>query len=346
MKTYKPRGRYRLLAEWETAGPVMLAYPAAHTDWNYMLAEAQDQCLRLVGAMLNAGQRVLLLVPPQQSPALSPHPLLKTVEVEYNDTWTRDYGALTVADSQRQMRLLDFGFNAWGLKFAADKDNLVTLQLSNAELLHNCRNCRDFVLEGGSVDTDGQGTLLTTSRCLCSPNRNGGKSKAELNTLLHNYLGVNHVLWLDFGALEGDDTDSHIDTLARMAPHDTIIYISDGGEVNGQGEELRLMASQLRSFRTAAGNPFNLVELPLPDPIYDEEGNRLPATYANYLITPTHLFVPVYGQPMKDDLAVKTLQSIFTGHEAVCVDCRHYLRQHGSLHCATMQLPAELCQLQ
>lgn len=116
MKTYKPRGRYRLLAEWETAGPVMLAYPAAHTDWNYMLAEAQDQCLRLVGAMLNAGQRVLLLVPPQQSPALSSHPLLKTVEVEYNDTWTRDYGALTVADSQRQMRLLDFGFNAWGLK--------------------------------------------------------------------------------------------------------------------------------------------------------------------------------------------------------------------------------------
>lgn len=342
MKTYNASGRYRLEAEWERSGRVLMALPAPHTDWAYMLGQAQDQCLRLVQAMLSAGQRVLLLVPPRFQAQLPAHPLLEMAEVEYNDTWTRDYGPLTVRRRDgSDLRLLDFGFNAWGLKFAADRDNLVTLRLEEKGVLSNVRNCRDFILEGGSIDTDGQGTILTTTRCLCSPNRNGGKSKAELNDMLHRYLGADHVLWLDFGALESDDTDSHIDTLARMAPHDTLLYISDGGEQTAQGEELRLMARQLRSFRTAEGRPFNLVELPLPDPVYDpEDGSRLPATYANYLISPTHIFVPTYGQPRKDELAVRTLHSVFPAHTPVPVDCRAYLRQHGSLHCATMQLPS------
>lgn len=339
MKTYNASGRYRLEAEWERPCKMLMSLPAEHTDWAYMLGQAQDQCLRLVRAMLDAGQRVLLLVPPHHRGELPAHPLLQTVEVEYNDTWTRDYGPLTVRRSDGTLRLLDFGFNAWGLKFAADRDNLVTLRLEEGGVLTDVRNCRDFILEGGSIDTDGLGTILTTTRCLCSPNRNGGKGKAELNDLLHQYLGADHVLWLDFGALEGDDTDSHIDTLARMAPHDTLLYISDDGEQGAQGEELRLMARQLRSFRTAEGHPFNLVELPLPDPVYDDDGSRLPATYANYLITPTHIFVPTYAQPMKDELAVRTLHSVFPGHIPVPVDCRAYLRQHGSLHCATMQLP-------
>lgn len=339
MKTYNAFGRYRLEAEWEHPGRVLVALPAANTDWNYMLDEARDQCLCLVQAMLGAGQKVMLLVPPNSDETLPEHPLLTTVEMDYNDTWTRDYGPLTVRCADGTRRLLDFGFNAWGLKFAADRDNLVTLRLEEKGYLNDVRNCRNFILEGGSVETDGRGTLLTTSRCLCSPNRNGGKSKAEMNELLYRYLGINHVLWLDYGALEGDDTDSHIDTLARLAPHDTIIYISDGGEDTAQGVELRRMAGQLRSFRTAEGHPFNLVELPLPEPVYDEDGLRLPATYANYLVTPTHIFVPTYGQPLRDELAVRTLHSVFSTHIPVPVDCCRYLRQHGSLHCATMQLP-------
>ena len=345
MKIYNPRGRYRLLAEWEEECAILMAWPAEHTDWAYILPQARQQCLALVTAMLNAGQRVILLVAPGCEFTLV-HPLLRVVVAEYNDTWTRDYGPIS-AGNGNDKRLLDFGFNAWGLKFAADKDNLVTLRLCSDGILPEAisRNCRDFILEGGSIETDGNGTLLTTSRCLCSPNRNGGLSKHRLNELMYNYLGIEHVLWLDFGALEGDDTDSHIDTLARLAPHDTILYTRHGDTDDEQSNELRLMADQLRSFRTAEGNPFNLVELPLPDPVYDDEGNRLPATYANYLVTPTHLFIPVYASDLKDRLASQTIQSVFPRHIPIEVDCRYYLCQHGSLHCATMQIPLSLLPL-
>lgn len=341
MKDYKPRGRYRLAAEWEAESAVLIALPACHTDWAYMLEEAQKQCVRLVEAMLGAGQRVILICPADNQLSLPENPLLTLCHIPYNDTWTRDYGPLAVGDETGSIRLLDFGFNAWGLKFAADKDNLVNMHLGERDVLpmELLRNCRNFILEGGSVETDGKGTLLTTTRCLCSPNRNGGMTKQQLNETLRKYLGIEHVLWLDYGALEGDDTDSHIDTLARMAPDDTILYTGTSGTDDAQARELERMKHQLQAFRTMHGEPFNLVELPLPQPIFDSEGNRLPATYANYLVTPTHLFMPAYEQPLSDTLAAQILQSVFPNHKIITVDCRAYLNQHGSLHCATMQIP-------
>lgn len=333
----------RFIAEWEGKPKVLMALPEPDTDWNYMLEEARDQYRRLVEALTGKGIPVILLCHDSESAgdllSSCDKNNLRLVKAEYNDTWTRDYGPLGVFREER-FRLLDFGFNGWGLKFAADKDNLVNLCLHNTGIYPplTYRNERDFILEGGSVDTDGEGTLLTTTRCLCSPNRNGGKTRGELNEILRERLGVSHVLWLDYGALEGDDTDSHIDTLARLAPGDTILYTGCRNFDDPQFEGLLRMRAQLEMFRTMEGNPFNLIELPLPDPIHDENGQRLPATYSNYLVIGDYVFMPTYSQPANDELACRTVRIAFPDHEVVPVDCRALIRQHGSLHCATMQI--------
>ncbi|MDE6648595.1 MAG: agmatine deiminase family protein [Muribaculaceae bacterium] len=334
----------RFIAEWEPVEYILLALPNKDTDWNYILSEAVDQYVRLVKAITGEGIKVILLCNDVAEAKDIMHDadqnLISYILVEYNDTWTRDYGIISVVRNER-LRALDFGFNAWGLKFAADKDNLVNLSLEKKgnilPLVY--RNERDFILEGGSVESDGNGTVMTTSRCLMSPNRNGGMTKAELNRELLDRLGAEHVLWLDHGALEGDDTDSHIDTLARLAPDDTIVFTGTRNFDDPMFEELLAMRAQLTLFRTLEGNPYNLVELPLPDPVYDDDGQRLPATYANYLVANGVIFMPTYGCPDKDELAMRSICIAYPNHKVVGMDCRTLLQQHGSLHCATMQIP-------
>lgn len=336
--------KIKFIPEWTTCDCILVAIPGSHTDWADILPEALDQYNRLIRAFTSADYHVVALCADRVEAARAFEGVIENrltiIDLPYNDTWTRDYGPLTVIRHER-LRTLDFGFNGWGLKFAADRDNLANLRLSEKYVIFPevYRNERDFILEGGSVETDGAGTILTTSRCLCSPNRNGGKSKEELNDILKERLGADHVLWLDYGALEGDDTDSHIDTLARMAPHDTILFTGCRNVDDSQFEELLKMRAQLTLFRTPLGGPYNLVELPLPDPIYDPEGNRLPATYANYLVMNHHIFMPTYGQPQNDLLACQTVKIAFPDHEVIGVDCTTLIRQHGSLHCATMQIP-------
>ena len=340
----------RFISEWEPVEYVLLALPNKDTDWDYILPEAIDQYRRLVKAITDEDIKVILLCSDvDEAVGIMKdcrQDLIRYILTDYNDTWTRDYGMISVVRGER-LRALDFGFNAWGLKFAADKDNLVNLRLNEKGIIAPLayRNERDFVLEGGSVESDGQGTVMTTSRCLQSPNRNGGKTKAELNRELLERLGADHVLWLDHGALEGDDTDSHIDTLARLAPDDTIVFTGTRNFDEPQFESLLAMRAQLTLFRTAEGNPYNLVELPLPDPVLDPDGHRLPATYANYLVANGVIFMPTYAQPNKDELAMRSIQIAFPSHKVVGVDCRTLLRQHGSLHCATMQIPAGIINL-
>ena len=340
----------RFIPEWEPVEYVLLALPNKDTDWDYILPEAIDQYRRLVKAITDEDIKVILLCSDvDEAVGIMKdcrQDLIRYILTDYNDTWTRDYGMISVVRGER-LRALDFGFNAWGLKFAADKDNLVNLRLNEKGIIAPLayRNERDFVLEGGSVESDGQGTVMTTSRCLQSPNRNGGKTKAELNRELLERLGADHVLWLDHGALEGDDTDSHIDTLARLAPDDTIVFTGTRNFDDPQFESLLAMRAQLTLFRTAEGNTYNLVELPLPDPVLDPDGHRLPATYANYLVANGVIFMPTYAQPDKDELAMRSIQIAFPGHKVVGVDCRTLLRQHGSLHCATMQIPAGIINL-
>lgn len=333
----------RFIAEWEPQKGILLALPEPHTDWNYILEEAREQYRRLIKALCDHGNRCLVACADKESAEEllkdCDQQFLYLFEARYNDTWTRDYGPISVIRGER-FRSLDFGFNGWGLKFVADKDNLMNLQMRDQLLIlpDAYRNERSFILEGGSVESDGKGTVLTTSRCLLSPNRNGGKTKKEIDVILGERLGTDHVLWLDYGALSGDDTDSHIDTLCRIAPNDTILFTGCRDMDDSHFEELLKMRAQLSMFRNASGEAYNLVELPLPDPIYDEDGMRLPASYANYLITNKEIFMPVYGQPHNDMLACQTVRIVFPDREIVPVDCTTLIKQHGSLHCATMQL--------
>ena len=335
----------RYLAEWECDGPIMLALPHENTDWVDILPEAIMQYKRIISAFTEHGEKILLIVPDSKRAreVLDGCPLecVTFVEIPTNDTWTRDYGPVTVCRYDR-IRALDFGFNGWGLKFAACHDNMATRELVRGGTLHGCYDNRlGFVLEGGSIDSDGRGTLLTTSACLMSPNRNGDLSRAEIEDELHRTLGAERVLWLDYGALAGDDTDSHVDTLVRLAPHDTIIYTGCQDPTDEHFEQLQAMKRQLEALRTADGRPYNLVELPLPDAVYDEGGERLPATYANFLPLNGAVLMPVYGQERKDRLACDTMRVAFDGYEIVPVDCSALIRQHGSLHCATMQFPPQ-----
>ena len=236
--------------------------------------------------------------------------------------------------------LLDFCFNGWGMKFAANYDNQINRRLFESGMLKGAyRNCLDFVLEGGSIESDGRGTLLTTSTCLLAPNRNETKNRKDIETYLKSLFHMEQILWLDYGYLAGDDTDSHVDTLARMCPDDTIVYVKCTDCQDEHYDELRKMEEQLKTFRTLGGEPYRLLPLPMADAV-ECEGERLPATYANFLIMNEAVLYSTYNQPEHDALAARVLAEAFPGREIVGIDCRVLIKQHGSLHCVTMQYPA------
>ncbi len=333
----------RLPAEWEPHGAVMLSWPHKDTDWAPVLDEAID-CFVEIAKAIAREETLIVVAPDVEEPRRVldceklPNRILY-LTVPTNDTWARDFGPITVERDGNPV-ICDFKFNGWGLKFPADKDNLITRAMCNTGLLRGrYSNELSFVLEGGSIESDGQGTLMTTSQCLLSPNRNGAMSRDEIEEYLKSRFGLDRVLWLDYGALEGDDTDSHIDTLARLAPNDTILYVGTDDVTDSHYDELNKMKLQFQSFVTASGQPYNLIELPLPDAVYDEEGNRLPATYANFLIMNHSILMPVYRQPQKDELAAQIIKIAFPDHQVVKIDCSVLIKQHGSLHCVTMQVP-------
>ena len=330
-------------AEWEPQDAILLAWPHRGTDWNYMLDEAQA-CFKNVVAAVAREMRVVVVAPhPDEVMALLGD--IDNVDniicqaIDTNDTWARDFGPISVVDGGNKL-MLDFKFNAWGMKFAACRDNLICRAMAENGIFDaQYVNCQDIVLEGGSVESDGQGTILTTSRCLLSPNRNGALKKDDIERVLMHRLGARKVLWLDYGELKGDDTDAHIDTLARFAPGNTILYIESNNADDDQHESLRLMQQQLKTFGNARGERFNLVPLPCPDAIFDEDGNRLPATYANFLITNNQVLVPIYGQQENDRLAIDIIGKVFSTRTVVGINCNALIKQHGSLHCITMQIP-------
>lgn len=331
----------RLPAEWELQSAVQLTFPHEQTDWAEVLDEVLP-CFAHIAETISRFEKVLVVCRNiKASKRLLKNAVQENlifVECDSNDTWARDHGGITVFENEKPI-VLDFVFNGWGLKFPADKDNLITRQLYGkgvfaAEIRHG-----GIVLEGGGIESDGQGTLLTTAECLLSPNRNPHLDKAQIEAHLKACFGLDRVLWLHHGYLAGDDTDSHIDTLARFCDPDTIAYVKCSDTNDEHFFALEKMEAELQAFRKSDGSPYRLAALPWPDACYDSEGNRLPATYANFLITNNALLVPTYRVP-QDAEALEIFKNLFPDREIIGIDCRPLILQHGSLHCVTMQYPA------
>ncbi|NPV38364.1 MAG: agmatine deiminase family protein [Brevinematales bacterium] len=339
---------HRLPAEWESQDGILLAWPHEKSDWAPLLSEVEKTYEVLIAAITRFEKAVVIV--PEGRSKLFRSRLLDTgsqeanlilVELPTNDTWARDFGFLTVVDKKGRRKLLDFGFNGWGLKFVACEDNQVNRRLFRAGLFRRgvSLSTIGLILEGGSIESDGQGTLMTTSTCLLSPNRNPHLSRGQIERALRRYLGARRVLWVEHGYLAGDDTDSHIDTLARFASPKMILYVSCEDPADEHYQALKEMENDLKRFRTPEGRPYTLIPLPMPAARYDEEGNRLPATYANFLFVNGAVIVPTYHDEVNDPKALRLFQEVFPEREIIGIPALSLIKQHGSIHCVTMQIP-------
>lgn len=344
-------GSWSLPPEWAPQSGVMLTWPHADTDWAAQLQAVEAVYCRLARE-ISAREGLLIVCRDaahrrQVAARLTAVPGIHLERIVYgeapcNDTWARDHGPLTVLDAEGRPHLLDFRFNGWGGKYAADLDDAITRRLHADGLFGEAAlHSLPMILEGGSIEVDGAGALLTTAQCLLAHTRNPGLTQAEIESELKRLLGVNRVLWLHHGHLAGDDTDAHIDTLARFCGPDTIAYQACDDPDDEHYAPLGAMAEELAAFERPGGGRYRLVPLPLPSPCYDDDGRRLPAGYANFLIVNGAVLVPTYADPM-DAVALERLGAAFPGREIVGIDCRALVRQNGSLHCVTMQLPAGL----
>ena len=331
----------RLPAEWEKQEMILMAFPHNKTDWNDDLKSAYSVFVKLASAICY-NQKLIILVPKKDREHVKDmfcyHDRISFVYYETNDTWIRDFGAISVyKDGGRVIK--DFQFNAWGSKFEYEKDNLATQFLhKNWHFGISPIEQVDFILEGGSIESDGDGTIMTTTKCLLNPNRNN-KTKEEIEEILRKEVGVERFLWLNSGYLAGDDTDSHIDMLARFVSRETIVYIKCYDKKDEHFEELEKVEEELKCFTTKEGKPYNLIPLPLPKPIYKDD-KRLPASYANFLITNHTVIVPTYKDE-KDKEVIEIFKELFPNREIIPLDSRRLIEQGGSIHCSTMQVPAQ-----
>ncbi len=328
----------RMPAEWERQRAILISFPHEETDWADDLEASLSPFIRIAQAIAY-GQAVYIICKDKTKISnmfYSTHNMT-FIEIPTNDTWIRDYGYISIKEDD-QIKLLDFTFDGWGGKFEASFDNSVNNTLHKKGYMGITPLEKiDFVLEGGSIESDGEGTILSTSACLCNTNRNGGLSKQEIEEILHTYLGAKRVLWLDHGYLAGDDTDSHIDTLARFVNKETIAYVKCNNKDDEHFEALQKMEAQLKEFKTKEGKPYKLVALPMTDAIYNEKGQRLPATYANFLITNDALIYPTYGDA-KDKEVHEIFKELFPDKEIIPINSLKLIEQGGSLHCSTMQI--------
>lgn len=325
---------------------MQLTLPHARSDWHENLSEVLA-CYQEVARAVTAHQLLMVVAHSEDAvvQALEESENLRIVAgISSNDTWTRDHGPIAVFAGDTPV-LRDFAFNGWGLKYPANYDNLITQRVFEQGVFKRnvvYTNQLDTVLEGGSIESDGAGTVLTTTQCLLDPNRNGYQRQGEAEAMLAQYLGAERVLWLHHGYLAGDDTDSHIDTLVRFCNQDTIAYVQCTERADEHFAALRLMEQELQQWRTATGKPYNLVPLPMAMPVWADNGLRLPATYANFLIINKAVLLPVYDSP-RDQEAFDILCALFPNHEIVPINALPLIKQHGSLHCITMQYPAGFC---
>ncbi|MEJ2361494.1 MAG: agmatine deiminase family protein [Gammaproteobacteria bacterium] len=343
--------KLKLPAEWASQDAVLLAWPHAQSDWLPILPHIENVFTELVYHIARFEHVVLLCQTPSlahsvREKLLSRHVKLQRVHflvLPYNDTWLRDSGPISVIDDSN-VCLYDFRFNGWGGKFDASLDDQICRVLSQNALFKGSFRESHLILEGGSIDSDGQGTLLTTRQCLLTDTRNPAMQTTDYENFFAEAFGTRQVIWLAHGELEGDDTDGHVDMLARFCDPQTIAYTSCEREDDDQYESLKAMADELASLRNCQGEAYKLVPLPIPEAIYNESGRRLPASYANFLIINGAVLVPCY-QDRNDERILETLRACFPRREVIGIDARAVIEQNGSLHCLSMQLPKGSLQL-
>ncbi|MBK1734595.1 agmatine deiminase [Halorhodospira abdelmalekii] len=339
----------RLPAEWEPHAALLLTWPHAGGDWGRTLPEI-EHCFEQLACAAAAFEPLLIVCPETPGAAARVRERLLSrgvnaercvvIEAPSNDVWARDHGPITIQRPDGSVQLLDFRFNGWGERHPSSDDDRIPRVLTERGGIgsHHYRRI-EWVLEGGSIDCDGAGTLLTTTRCMLNPNRNGQATRKEVESQLAARLGAHRIIWLDDGWLAGDDTDGHVDMLARFVDSETIAHVVCDDPNDPHYEPLQAMATALQAARTVNDGPYRLIELPLPEPIYDEQGQRLPASYANFVFVNGGILVPAYGDPA-DTVAAARLAAARPDRRIVSVPARALIRQGGSLHCATMQLPA------
>ena len=342
---------YILPAEWYTQSCVQLTWPHEDTDWRDYLDDITETFVQIAKAVAHYEPLVIAAKYPERVREVLAESLnddemarVSIYECDNNDTWARDHAFITLVsttDASASCRLLDFRFNGWGEKFAADKDNRINRTLYDKGVFSGERvDYDDFVLEGGSIESDGRGTVLTTSVCLMAPHRNQPMTQAEVETVLKERLCARKIVWFDYGQLIGDDTDGHIDTILRVCPDNTLLYVGCDDENDPQYADLKALENQLQQATDADGRPYRLLKLPMPEALYDD-GDRLPATYANFLIINGAVIVPTYNQEENDARALELVAEAFPGYDIIGIDSQTIVRQHGSIHCLTMQYPEE-----
>lgn len=339
--------RIRVPAEWEPQSGAMLTWPHEHSDWASLLPEVE--AVYLVLAREISARQKLLIVCFDDEHLGAVHQRLLANDVNEgnvrlyiapsNDTWARDHGPITVR-VDGELRLLNFHFNGWGGKYPHELDDVITRRLHNAGAFGQIEvDAIDLVLEGGGVEFDGAGTMLATARSLLTGSRNLGLTQRTLEHHLKKCLGVERFLWLRHGGIAGDDTDGHIDTLARFCDPGTIAYVDCERKTDPYYADLEAMANELTDFRTSTGEPYRLVPLPSPAPIHDRHGRQLPATYANFALINDAVLVPAYGDELADELACARLATCFPQRQLIPIDARPLIQQSGSLHCVIMHFP-------
>ena len=334
----------RLPAEWEPQSGVQLTWPHADSDWGDSLYMVEPCFVEIARAI--AAREILLIAafdPAHVQSLLQASGVamenVRIYRVPSTDAWSRDHSAITVVEDERP-KLMDFAFNGWGGKYRSDVDNLITYRLHVLGAFGKTPiYSHNFILEGGSIETDGNGTLLTTASCLLSPTRNTDLDQAGIEAHLTQELGFTRYLWLRHGYQAGDDTDAHIDILARFCDEETIAYVACSDRTDEHFDELFRMKCELESLTSPSGKPYYLVPLPMPGAQFDSENNRLPGSYANFLIINGAVLVPTYSDPA-DEIAIARIAECFPNREIIAIDCRPLILQHGSLHCVTMQFPA------
>lgn len=333
-----------LPAEWHPQNAIQLTWPHENTDWAWVLEDIQMFYIKLINTIL-AYENVILSIPDLSLKADIESKLIQTpfqcvfFQAQSNDTWARDHGPIGVYENNKLV-LKDFIFNGWGRKFEAELDNKITSTLFNQGAYPTEHITPiNFVLEGGSIESDGNGCLLTTTKCLMNTNRNASLNQSQIEDHLKANLGCQKILWLKHGNLQGDDTDAHIDTLARFAPNNQIIYQGCNNPDDAHFDELSKMKAELSTFTNVNDEPFQLVELPWPTPQFDQlSKHRLPATYANFLFINNSILLPTYGI-REDQSAIDILKQALPHYKIIPVDCSVVIRQFGSLHCLTMHIP-------